>query len=154
MSLWLSGWQGSRGSIHYDSYQNLLVVLAGRKDVLLWPPSETANLYPQQLGGESGNHSEVDIAHPDTCRYPNFQAALERAIAVALGAGDALFIPEGYWHQVNSSGTTIAVNYWRVWMMRRARRLYTHRALLAQVVLAIQRALGQPHGRVLRAPGV
>ena len=27
-------------------------------------------------------------------------------------AGDVLFIPEGYWHQVDSGGGTIAVNIW------------------------------------------
>ena len=27
-------------------------------------------------------------------------------------AGDALFIPEGWWHQVDSAQTTIAVNFW------------------------------------------
>lgn len=29
-----------------------------------------------------------------------------------LQAGDALFIPEGWWHQVDSEQTTIAVNFW------------------------------------------
>jgi len=29
-----------------------------------------------------------------------------------LQAGDALFIPEGWWHQVDSQDTTIAVNFW------------------------------------------
>lgn len=27
-------------------------------------------------------------------------------------AGDALFLPEGWWHQVDSEGVTIAVNFW------------------------------------------
>ena len=27
-------------------------------------------------------------------------------------AGDVLFIPEGYWHQIDSTGGTIAVNIW------------------------------------------
>ena len=34
------------------------------------------------------------------------------AIRVVLNAGDALFIPEGLWHQVTSSDHTIAVSYW------------------------------------------
>ena len=112
VSLWLSGWRGSKSSIHYDAFHNLLVVVAGEKRVLLWPPAETASLHPHQLGGESGNHSGVDMAQPD--RYTGFGEALGRAVAVTLHAGDALFIPEGFWHQVGSSSTTIAVNYWRV----------------------------------------
>ena len=152
MSLWLSGWRGSRGSIHYDSYQNLLVVLAGTKDVLLWPPAETASLYPQQLGGESGNHSEVDIARPDASAYPRFQAALDRATGVTLRAGDALYIPEGFWHQVTSGGTTIAVNYWRVASATPRPARCVH-AWPAQVALRLQSALGKSYGRLLRAPG-
>ena len=31
---------------------------------------------------------------------------------VTLKAGDTLFIPEGWWHQVDSSPVTLAVNYW------------------------------------------
>ena len=31
---------------------------------------------------------------------------------VAWQAGDALFIPEGWWHQVDSQDCTIAVNFW------------------------------------------
>ena len=31
---------------------------------------------------------------------------------LCLQAGDALFIPEGWWHQVDSDQTTIAVNFW------------------------------------------
>jgi hypothetical protein len=111
-SLWLSGWRGSCGSIHYDCFHNLLVVLAGKKDVMMWSPAETPSMYPQQVGGEAGNHSELDIAYPTPERHPRFPAALQRAISVTLLAGDALFIPEGFWHQVNSHGTTIAVNYW------------------------------------------
>ena len=112
VSLWLSGWRGSKSSIHYDSFQNLLVVVAGEKRVLLWSPAEAAGLHPHQLGGESGNHSAVDVAQPD--RFPGFGDALRRAAVVTLRAGDALYIPEGFWHQVDSSGGTVAVNYWRV----------------------------------------
>lgn len=31
---------------------------------------------------------------------------------IVVQAGDALFIPEGWWHQVDSQPTTIAVNFW------------------------------------------
>ena len=34
------------------------------------------------------------------------------ALAVAPQAGDALFIPEGWWHSVESAGGTLAVNHW------------------------------------------
>jgi hypothetical protein len=131
ISLWLSV-RGSRSSIHFDPFHNLLVVAVGVKRVSLWPPAETRRLYPlvrgaqhvaalhisadaqtsQALGGESSNHSAVDFAAPDFARHPLYADAV--AQVVTLRAGDALFIPEGYWHQVDSEGTTIGVNYWHV----------------------------------------
>jgi hypothetical protein len=131
ISLWFSV-RGSRSSIHFDPFHNLLVVAVGVKRVSLWPPSQTRRLYPlvrvasawcrlhtsadaqtsQALGGESSNHSAVDFAAPDLARHPLYADAV--AQVVTLRAGDALFIPEGYWHQVDSEGTTIGVNYWRV----------------------------------------
>ena len=33
-------------------------------------------------------------------------------MGLPMQAGDALFIPEGWWHQVQSEGVTIAVNFW------------------------------------------
>lgn len=30
----------------------------------------------------------------------------------SVQAGDALFLPEGWWHQIDSTGITIAVNFW------------------------------------------
>ena len=65
----------------------------------------------QPLGGESSNHSAVDFVRPDAARFPLYARAA--CCCVTLLAGDALFIPEGYWHQVDSDGTTPAVNYWR-----------------------------------------
>ena len=29
-----------------------------------------------------------------------------------MQAGDAVFIPEGWWHQIDSTDITIAVNFW------------------------------------------
>jgi hypothetical protein len=33
-------------------------------------------------------------------------------VLLSCQAGDALFLPEGWWHQVDSSEVTIAVNFW------------------------------------------
>jgi hypothetical protein len=64
----------------------------------------------QPLGGERSNHSGVDFVAPDLARHPAYADA--RPQVVTLRAGDALFLPEGWWHQVDSDGTTIAVNFW------------------------------------------
>ena len=41
-----------------------------------------------------------------------------------MQAGDALFLPEGWWHQIDSEGSTIAVNFW--WRSPFDRLLGTH----------------------------
>lgn len=41
-----------------------------------------------------------------------------------MQAGDALFLPEGWWHQIDSEGVTIAVNFW--WRSPFDRLLGTH----------------------------
>ena len=43
---------------------------------------------------------------------------------VSFQAGDALFIPEGWWHQVDSQDMTIAVNFW--WRSAFSKSLQPH----------------------------
>ena len=49
------------------------------------------------------------------------QEAARSTLTAELSAGDAVFIPEGWWHQVDSSDHTIAVNFW--WQSAMARIL-------------------------------
>ncbi|EFJ43966.1 hypothetical protein VOLCADRAFT_106593 [Volvox carteri f. nagariensis] len=104
-NLWMCG-GAVRSSLHYDPHHNLLVVVSGRKVVTVVPPYLTHCLYPMTL----------TVPFSDTqppAQHPAYLAALDAAAAVELQAGDALFIPEGWWHQVDSGPeTTIAVNYW------------------------------------------
>jgi Cupin-like domain len=44
--------RGSRSSLHYDPYQNLLCVVRGSKTVRLHSPEQTAALYPKPAHGE------------------------------------------------------------------------------------------------------
>ena len=94
----------TRSSLHYDPYQNLLCVVRGRKRVWLLPPSCTPHLSRQPLTHESANHSPADLARPDAERFPGLPAALGRLQEFELAAGGALFIPNGWWHQVGGVG--------------------------------------------------
>ncbi|KAF3785695.1 tRNA wybutosine-synthesizing protein 5 [Nymphaea thermarum] len=88
--------------------------------VCLWPPSATPFLYPMPLHGESSNHrhatcfplNAVDIEHPDLSIHPRAKFSSNSSHKVCLSAGDALFIPEGWFHQVDSDDLTIAINFW------------------------------------------
>ncbi|KAL0054747.1 hypothetical protein WJX82_001838 [Trebouxia sp. C0006] len=110
-NLWMSI-RGSRSSLHYDPYHNLLCMVQGKKTVKLMSPDATDQLYPFSVLGESPNHSHVNFAHPDDQQHPLYKQALQSQQEFVLQAGDALFIPEGWWHQVDSQDTTIAVNFW------------------------------------------
>lgn len=110
VNLWMAV-HASRTNLHYDAYRNVLVVLYGRKTVTLYAPSEIGKLYPFPVHSKSANHSQVDVSDPDLTRHSRFADAKPH-LRVVLDAGDALFIPEGWWHQVDSDAFTIAVNFW------------------------------------------
>ncbi|KZV42011.1 hypothetical protein F511_14325 [Dorcoceras hygrometricum] len=102
----------TRSSTHYDPHHNLLCLISGCKQVDLWPPSATPYLYPFHLYGEASNHSAIPLENPDFRIYPRAKNLDEYSQKVILHAGDALFIPEGWFHQIDSESLTIAVNFW------------------------------------------
>ncbi|XAR58580.1 tRNAPhe (7-(3-amino-3-carboxypropyl)wyosine37-C2)-hydroxylase [Bertholletia excelsa] len=111
VNLWMNSAQ-TRSSTHYDPHHNLLCVVSGCKQVVLWPPSASPFLYPMPLYGEASNHSAVALNNPDHSIHPRAERLMEYSQKVILQAGDALFIPEGWFHQVDSDDLTIAVNFW------------------------------------------
>ena len=55
----------------------------------------------------------VDLAAPDLERFPRFAAAWQEAEQGTLEPGDAIYIPYGWWHGVESlEPVSILVNYW------------------------------------------
>ncbi len=110
-------WVGNRSTVacHYDSYDNLACVVAGRRRFTLYPPEAIGDLYigpiDHTLSGQpvsmaAGTAERADI-------YPRFAAAREKAIIVELGPGDALYLPKLWWHQVDAlDRVNILVNYW------------------------------------------
>ncbi|KAG6511277.1 hypothetical protein ZIOFF_029336 [Zingiber officinale] len=102
----------SRSSTHYDPHHNLLCMVSGCKKVVLWPPSACPILYPMPVYGEASNHSAVSIEKPDLSLHPRAVHYEESSQKIILRPGDVLFIPEGWFHQVDSDDLTIAVNFW------------------------------------------
>lgn len=118
--------------LHHDSYENLLCVVQGTKQVRLYGPEQTPYLYPTEMHeyflrvGDHGklrvvpgddvveNFSPINISHPDLHRYPKFSQA--KGFDVTLREGDVLFLPSFWWHQVTSSGgrhgPCVALNLW------------------------------------------
>ena len=91
---------------HCDEDHNVLTVLRGRKTVALAPP---------RSGGV------LCAAAPPWAAAPNHGARhLGDAPRIALGAGEALLLPAGWYHAVESEPGTVAVNAW--WRPRKDAR--------------------------------
>lgn len=79
----------------------------GEKEVVLFPQSETKNLYkvPHSLI----THESIDFSNPDYEKWP----ILERASGykTILSHGEVLYMPEGYWHYMkyNSPGFSMSL---------------------------------------------
>jgi hypothetical protein len=57
--------------------------------------------------------SMVRLADPDFTRYPRFAEALAAAEVAELEPGDAVYIPNMWWHNVESlDPLNLLVNYW------------------------------------------
>ncbi|KAJ4968773.1 hypothetical protein NE237_015474 [Protea cynaroides] len=111
INIWMNN-SKSRSSTHYDPHHNLLCVVTGCKRVVLWPPSVSPLMYLMPIYGEASNHSSVNLENPDFSVHPRAKHLMENSQTAILRPGDALFIPEGWFHQVDSNDLTIAVNFW------------------------------------------
>lgn len=115
-------WMGSAGNItktHYDTEDNINVQLIGSKEVILFPSSQLAELYPRNSLDYMSNFSQVDIETPDFTRFPLFRRAT--AFRAVLKPGDFLYIPIYWWHHFRTLESSLNVNFW--WHARPAQTL-------------------------------
>ena len=100
-------WFGPAGTVtplHHDVCNIFIAQVTGRKQVKMIPPYEWA-----YLNNEIGFFSSVDCENPDIERYPEFRNA--QVLNVNLEAGEVLFIPVGWWHQVRSLQASMTVSF-------------------------------------------
>lgn len=108
--------------LHYDPMDGTLIQLYGSKRVLLFPPSQTYNLYPLSILNYlryglklRGSYSQVYPERPDLVKFPKFEQALSHSYEVILKPGEILFIPAGWWHEVTSLGDGFVCSVNRFW---------------------------------------
>ncbi|HOY23507.1 MAG TPA: cupin-like domain-containing protein [Cellvibrio sp.] len=113
----ISIWIGNRTTAccHYDVSDNLACCAVGKRRFTLFPPDQIANLYPGPLTPTPGGQvlSMVDFDNPDFTTYPKFADAIPHGQIAELEAGDALYLPSMWWHQVESQHSfNVLINYW------------------------------------------
>ncbi|CAE8645209.1 unnamed protein product, partial [Polarella glacialis] len=107
LTLWMSS-GGTSSVLHQDDADNFLMLLAGKKRVMLVHQDQAHNIYAHTA--KSGGTSSVHQGSVDLEAFPRF--ADVPWLSAELGPGDTLFIPHSYWHQVESEGRNLAVNLW------------------------------------------
>ncbi|VVO19275.1 cupin-like domain-containing protein [Pseudomonas fluorescens] len=107
-------WIGPKGTLtplHRDDTDNLFAQVWGQKTFTLAAPHHREALGTWSTSPEGGlDGCEVN---PDAPDYQRFPASREVTfLRVTLQAGDLLFLPEGWFHQVESVTTSLSVNFW------------------------------------------
>eukprot|EP00899_Mesostigma_viride_P015022 jgi/Mesvir1/23520/Mv18225-RA.1 len=94
---------------HFDTMDNILMQVVGRKRVVLWPPHAARHLYVHK-----STSAVLDIDAPDIDKFPNFHHAMPHAVACTLEPGQMLFIPALWFHNVLPLDFSVSVNlFWR-----------------------------------------
>lgn len=118
LRLWI-GPAGTLTAMHHDLNSLLSVQIYGRKHFWLVPSYEL-----HRVGNALGVWGDVDPDRPDLKRYPAYGDA--NAVETTLEAGEALFMPMGWSHQVRALEVSVSLTFDRfdvrgqntVWQMR------------------------------------
>jgi len=105
-------WLGPAGTVtplHCDYDDNLFAQVWGEKRFMLYPPHHAEFLYlreanPVLLG------SPFDPEAPDYEAFPLARKA--RLVECTVGAGEMLYLPAGWFHQVRALELSLSVNRW------------------------------------------
>ena len=111
--IWIGN--ASNVSCHYDTYDNLAAVVAGRRRFTLYPPEAIGDLYVGPIDNTMAGQPVglADGSDPGDVRYPRFEAWRDKALHAELEPGDALYLPQLWWHRVEATAPfNVLVNYW------------------------------------------
>ena len=131
INLWMSA-GGTVTSLHVDTSENIMHMVAGQKEFLLLRPNQKKHLHyetvPEIRFDDSGNgpgarindiHGLVDPANVNWTRFPNYRHA--HGLRCHVKQGDALYVPSFWHHAVYSPPGTpadgcrnIGINYWYI----------------------------------------
>lgn len=103
-NVWIqSEWVNS--TLHFDMQSNWKVMVYGQKRVVLYAPDQSKYLYGFP---DTSRYSRIVPNAPDFKKYPLYKKA--RGVKTILNPGDALFIPNTWWHHLCSTTKAISLN--------------------------------------------
>jgi hypothetical protein len=116
INLWL-GEAGLNTRPHYDTPDNFLAQIMGRKLVRLFSPDMSDKMYPHSIEDKFfADDTAVYISRirdTELINYDEFPKLKHvTCFEGILHPGDLLFIPSGWWHEVKSLDKSISVNFW------------------------------------------
>ncbi len=106
------GPKGTVSPLHTDPHDNLLCQIVGTKQVILFPPSESDNLYVKDQKAAS---KTTQIPHDPTLlddsiideQFPKLRET--SGVHATLSPGDCLYIPDQWFHFVKSHSPAISL---------------------------------------------
>nr|XP_009858838.1 uncharacterized protein LOC100182837 [Ciona intestinalis] len=102
---------GTRSVLHNDDVDNINCLYRGNKTLVFVNRFDTDNEWVNKvIDHPEGSYSGIDVDAVDFVKYP-WLADTRYGIA-KMEAGDCLFIPYKWHHQVNSFGNNLAINIW------------------------------------------
>ncbi|HYC53954.1 MAG TPA: cupin-like domain-containing protein [Candidatus Binatia bacterium] len=95
--------------LHRDMPDNLFLQVFGSKNVILLP-RDVRGVYRHGVLSGAPNFACVDAEDPDLSRFPRFPA--DDRITCVVRAGEVLYIPRLWWHQLRSIDVSASVSLW------------------------------------------
>jgi jumonji domain-containing protein 7 len=134
VNLWIGNKQAV-SSMHKDHYENLFYVLSGEKIFVLCPPADAPFLYQAEFDSgtfqqkksgewivkENDGDSQVKwiqgnveplVDNKDAVPTNQPLLSLTHPIRVHVKAGEMLYLPALWFHQVAQTCETVGINYW------------------------------------------
>lgn len=109
--MWFSS-GGTSSVIHNDDSENINCLLEGSKSMVMFNRSYRDIFESDSCGwSNDGGYSLADIDQIDLEKYPGFAGA--ESWDASMNAGDCMYIPHRWYHQVRSFGArNLAINLW------------------------------------------
>lgn len=105
------GPEGTVSGLHFDDYHSLFVQAWGHKTFLLFPPSNSGNLYVSEKYDWASRLSRVDLRHIESNRE-NFPLIRDcTPLMTDVADGDLLWIPSGWFHFVYANVPTFSITF-------------------------------------------